>query len=224
MAEAGASGGPVDPHILAEAARREPPRPLPWRRLAALFVPAAALAAGVGLQLVFEGPRPEGDSLLRWLCWSSGAGLAMGAAAGALACRRAAPRAAWAFFGAASPWALAGLVLLAGEVSQPLRAALAERRVARCRETRPVCTSAEFRTGCAAAAAKMPGALQRGMAAFGAPAQRLCGATGCTYRWVYAGPWTPDELGQAGAIWCSLVTDAAGAGMRSALVAETRPP
>jgi hypothetical protein len=137
MVEAGPSGGPVDPHILAEATRREPPRPLPWRKLAVLFVPAAALAAGVGLQLVFEGPQPEGDSLLRWLCWSSGAGLAIGAAAGALACRRPERRAAWAFFGAASPWALAGLVLLAGEAPRPLRAAGAGLRSALVAEPPP---------------------------------------------------------------------------------------
>jgi hypothetical protein len=224
MAEAAPSGGPVDPHILAEATRREPPRPLPWRKLAALFVPAAALAAGVGLQLVFEGPRPEGDSLLRWLCWSSGAGLAIGAAAGALTFRRPALRAAWAFFGAASPWALAGLALLAGEAAQPLGAALARNRVERCRETRAVCSAAGFRAGCAAAAAKGPGALERGIAALGAPAQRHCGATGCTYRWVYDGPWMPDEAGATGTLWCSVVTDAAGAGLRSALVAGPPPP
>jgi hypothetical protein len=217
MAEPGPSGGPVAPHILAEATRREPPRPLPWRKLAALFVPAAALAAGVGLQLVFEGPRPEGDSLLRWLCWSSGAGLAIGAAAGALAFRRPALRAAWAFFGAASPWALAGLALLAGEAAQPL----ARNRVERCRETRAVCSAAGFRTGCAASAATRPGALERGSVELGAPAQRHCDATGCTYRWVYDGPWMPDE---AGTLWCSVVTDAAGAGLRSALVAEPPPP
>src|SRR5258708_39506725 len=98
MAEAAPSGGPVDPHILAEATRHEPPRPLPWRKLAALFVPAAALAAGVGFQFVFEGPRPEGDALLRWLCWSSGAGLAIGTAAGAPARPPPAPRAGPAVF------------------------------------------------------------------------------------------------------------------------------
>ena len=220
MDEVGPSGGPVDPHILADATRREPPRPLPWRKLAALFVPAAALAAGVGLQFVVEGPRPEGDALLRWLCWSSGAGLAIGAAAGALACGGPARGAAWAFFGAVSPWALAGLALLAGEAAQPLCAALARKRVERCRETSAICSAVAFRTGCAAAA-KAPGSLERGSAVLGPPAQRLCGATGCTYRWVYAGPRMPDE---PGALWCSVVTDASGAGLRSALVAEPPPP
>src|SRR5581483_8879389 len=61
-----------------------PARPMPWRAIAAVAVPAAALAGGVGLQRLLEGPTPPGDPIVRWLLWSSGAGLLAGAVAGLL--------------------------------------------------------------------------------------------------------------------------------------------
>jgi hypothetical protein len=84
-----------------------PPRPaakpVPWRALLALFVPAAALAGGTGLHRLFE--SGSGDPLLHWLAWSSGAGLAVGALAGLL--RR---QMFWPAYGLVSPWLLAGLL------------------------------------------------------------------------------------------------------------------
>jgi hypothetical protein len=76
---------------------------VPWRALLALFVPAAALAAGTGLQRLFE--SSSSDPVLHWLAWSSGAGLAVGALAGRL--RR---RMFWAAYGLVSPWLLASLM------------------------------------------------------------------------------------------------------------------
>ncbi len=84
-----------------------PPRPaakpVPWRALLALFVPAAALAAGTGLQRLFE--SASSDPVLHWLAWSSGAGLVVGALAGLL--RR---QMFWPAYGLVAPWLLAGLV------------------------------------------------------------------------------------------------------------------
>jgi hypothetical protein len=69
-------------------------------------VPAAALASGVGLQRLVEGPAPQGDPLVRWLVWSSGAGLIIGALAG-LALGK---RLLWALYGLTAPWVVAALV------------------------------------------------------------------------------------------------------------------
>jgi hypothetical protein len=62
-------------------------------------VPAAALALGVGLQRLAEGPAPQGDPFVRWLVWSSGAGLIIGALTG-LALRK---RLLWTLYGLTAP-------------------------------------------------------------------------------------------------------------------------
>jgi hypothetical protein len=69
-------------------------------------VPAAALALGVGLQRLAEGPAPQGDPFVRWLVWSSGAGLIIGALTG-LALRK---RLLWTVYGLTAPWMVAALV------------------------------------------------------------------------------------------------------------------
>lgn len=223
MGEPASVGGPVDPGLLAELARRDPPSNFPWGRLLVLLVPAVALAGGVGLQTFAEGPRPEGDAVLRWLFWSSGAGLLAGAAAGLFVSRRAALRAVWTAYGAASPWLLAALVLVAAQAVRPIRLAAAHRGEVRCRQTRKACTAAEFRAACKSAAAPLPGALARGERELGAPAQKLCGGAGCTYRWSYSGPWSPDDYVAPGSLLCSVVTGPGGAGLRSALVPGNDP-
>lgn len=216
--------GPVDPRILDEALRREPSRPLPWRWLLPLLVPAAALAAGVGLQALIEGPRPPGDALLRWLAWSSAAGLLLGLVAGAVASRRPLRRAAWAALGAAGPWLAGGFAMLGVQAAVPLRFRLAERRIDECRRSRAICRSSAFRAACAAAGARAPAARARAAAAFGAaPAQQACDAGGCTYRWSYAGPWTPDDEGGGEVLWCSVLVGPAGEGLRSAITAAPAP-
>jgi hypothetical protein len=188
----------------------EPARPGPWRALAAFFVPAAALAAGVGLQRFFEGPLPPGDALLRWMNWSSGAGLAVGALVGLL--WRKPFR--WAAYGAVAPWAAAGLVGAAVAAARPVREALADHREKTCREAgRAVCSVPEFVAGCA-----------RSGAGLGEPQVKLCTDKGCTFRWIYPGPFRPDAYVAPGALLCSVVADAAGKGVRYALMPGDEPP
>jgi hypothetical protein len=189
----------------------KPARTLPWRALGALFVPAAALAGGVGLQRFFEGQLPTGDALLRWLLWSSGAGLAVGAVVGMFSRKPG----RWAAYGVLAPWAAAGLVGGIVAAVRPLRDALADRREASCRaEGRAVCSVPEFVSRCAEAA-KEP---RRGPTLLGEPQQKLCDAQGCTFRWTYSGPFRPETYVDPGVLLCSVVADAAGKGVRYALM------
>lgn len=194
----------------------EPPaRPLPWRTLCALLVPAAALAAGVGLQRFLEGVAPAGDALLRWLLLSGAAGALLGLLAGLLLSRRGAGRAAWALYGGASPFAVAALVLGVAAAARPVREVFARRGEARCRESgRSLCTLREFTDACTA------GARDR----LGGPLHEACAAGICTRRWLYAGPWTPDNYVAPGSVLCSVVSDAAGRPLRHTLLAGTEQP
>jgi len=214
---------PAPAHALLADPPRAPGRPLPWRPLAAVLVPCAALALGVGLQRAFEGPLPTGDALWRWLWVSSGVGLLLGLAAGLVLAVRRLSRLLWACWGLASPWALAGLTLLAVRGARPLREQLAQAKVARCRaEGRSSCTSAEFRAACSGATLG-PSARARGMARLGAPAQELCGDSGCTFRWVFEGPWLLDDYVEPGALWCSVVAAPDGRGLRATVLPGTEP-
>jgi hypothetical protein len=198
----------VDESLLPPPAR--PQRPVPWRPLAALFLPAAAVAAGTGLQRWLEGPVPSGDSILRWLFWSAGAGLLLGAAAGAM--RRAPLR--WAAYGAAGPWLLAALVFGGARASLPVRQWVADRREAGCRaEGRKLCTLREFDAACA----------RRDQQLLGDPQQSLCKDATCTLRWTWRGPFRPEEIAFRGGFICSIVTDAQGNGVRSTEVAFADP-
>ncbi|HET7787887.1 MAG TPA: hypothetical protein VFL36_18085 [Myxococcales bacterium] len=185
----------------------EPPaRPAPVRLLALILVPAAALAAGTGVSVLAGAPR--GDALVRWLAWSSAAGLLLGAGCGALFGRRL----LWALHGALSPWLVAALVMASLRISQPVREALADRREAQCRSAgRAPCSAQEFRSACAA----------RDRARLGPPAQSLCGGGSCTHRWTYAGPFRPDTMPARARLLCSIVTDSAGHGLRSSVIAVT---
>src|SRR5437867_2185770 len=144
---------------------------MPWRTLCVLFIPAAALAAGVGLQRVFEGPLPEGDATLRWLLWSTAAGLLVGGLAG-LALKKNLFFAG-ALYGGLAPWATAGLVAGVLAAVRPIREGLADHREQACRATgRAICTVAEFMAGCAQASrepARSP---------LGEPQQKLCDGQG----------------------------------------------
>jgi len=181
---------------------------MPWRSLCALLVPSAALAAGVGLQRIFEGPQPAGDAALRWLLWSTGPGLAVGGICG-LALRR---RLLWTAYGIVAPWATALMVSALWVAALPLREVIYDRREAACRASgRTVCSAAEFTSRCA----------ERG-AGLGEPQQKLCGAEGCTYRWIYAGPFRspiPEPP-----LLCSVVADPAGKGLRFALLRTSPLP
>jgi hypothetical protein len=119
-----------------------PGPPMPWRALGALFVPAAALAAGVGLQRAFEGPIPSGDAPLRWLLWSWAAGILAGLG-GYGAAEKKIIFFFWAGYGVVAPWAVAGLVAGAVAAVRPVREGLADRREHACRASgRSVCTAA----------------------------------------------------------------------------------
>lgn len=217
------SAQPDETHTLLRDPPRAPGRPLPWRSLAVLLVPCAAVAAGVALQRALEGPLPPGDSLRRWLWLSCAAGLLLGGVAGLMLASRRAPRLLWAAWGAASPWALAGLTLIIGQGVRPLREGIAARAVLRCRaEGRLACTSAEFRAGCTGALLG-PQARAQGVFRLGAPAQELCGAVGCTFRWGYAGPWLLDDSVGSGSLWCSVVAAPDGRGLRAVVVPGTEP-
>ena len=100
-------GKPLDPALLA-AAQPAPVKPLPWRAIAMLLVPAVALAAGSLLARLLDGPQPTGDAALRWLLLCAGAGLLAGAVAGLLISKTAGGRLVWAFWGLAAPGLLAG--------------------------------------------------------------------------------------------------------------------
>jgi hypothetical protein len=185
----------------------EPPaRPFPFRPLALILVPAAALAAGTGISWLAGAPRA--DALVRWLAWSSAVGLVLGAGCGAILGRRL----LWALHGALSPWLVAALVLASLRVSQPVREALADRLEAQCRSAgRAACTAQEFRSACAA----------RDRARLGPPVQSLCAGGSCTQRWTYAGPFRPDTVPERSRLLCSVVTDSAGNGLRSSVIGVT---
>lgn len=176
---------------------RPAPRTFPWRLLLILLVPAAALAAGTGLQRALDGPNPLGDALLRWLAWSCGAGLLLGLVAG-LARHQ---WMAWTAYGAAAPWLAAALVLGGVRAVKPVREMVADRREAACRESgRTICTVREFRSSCEQGAA----------AALGTPRAKTCGAETCTSRWLYTGPFRPDNYVAPGSLLCSMVIDTQG--------------
>jgi hypothetical protein len=181
-----------------------PPRkPFPWRTVLAFLVPAAALAAGTGLQRWLD--STAADPILHWLAWSSAAGVLIGAAAG-FAFRR---RLLWTSYGLAAPWIAAGMVAGAVAAVRPVRERVADRREATCRsEGRVICTISEFDTACA----------RRDLKALGPPQQSICGGARCTQRWLYRGPFRPDQLSFKGGLLCSIVD-----GERSSIIAVADP-
>lgn len=215
-------GAPLDPALLAEPVQA-PARPFPLRALAALALPAAAFAGAALGQKLLEGPGAAGNLLGRWLRLAVLLGLALGALAGLALARGGARRALWIVWGALSPLLVVALVLGAVRAAHPLREALAARGAAKCRLTRKVCSVAEFRSACSEAGAG-PRARERAEALLGAPAQSLCAADSCTHRWIYAGPWTPDNWVAPGSLFCSVVVDAQGAARRSIVTAGPEVP
>jgi hypothetical protein len=169
------------------------PRAVPWRVLLAFLLPAAALAAGTGLQRVLEGPIPAGDATLRWLEWACGAGTLLGLVTGVV--RR--QWYSWTLYGAAAPWVVAGIVAAGVHVAHPVREMVADRREAACRsQGRTICTVREFRASC-----------EKGLAsALGQPRSKTCGGESCTSHWLYTGPFRPDNYVAPGSILCSIVT------------------
>ena len=189
----------------------EPPaKPFPWRAALAFFVPAAALAAGTGLQRWLD--PFAGDPVIHWLFWSSGVGLILGVAA-----RR---KLAWAAWGLAAPWIVAVAVGGIASAVRPVREALADRREAACRaEGRLVCTLRDFTARCEKAQRHPRDA--RGL--LGEPRTTSCAGQACTNQWLYVGPFRPEQHDGSGALACFVMTDAQGRGIRHWLMALEAP-
>lgn len=194
----------------------------PTRTVAAFAIPAVGFAAATALTYWLDGPQPAGDAISRWLLFASACSFCAGLVVGLLLSRRFAARAAWTAWGAASPWLASLLVLAAVAAARPLRDRFAARGHERCvAEGRAVCSARMFAERCRSAA--LPGA--DGKALLGAPDHESCGPQGCTRRYRYEGPWTPDDYAAGGALICSVVTDANGAPVRYAMGnAEARQP
>jgi hypothetical protein len=176
---------------------RSAARPFPWRSLLALFVPAAALAGGTGLQRWLD--STAADPVLYWLAWSSGAGVLVGAVVGIVRRRWL----SWTVYGLAAPWVAAGLVAGMIGAVRPAREWLADRREAACRaEGRSICSVVEFDAACA----------RRDLKLLGPPQQSI----GQTQRWIYRGPFRPEHT--KGGVLCSIV-----AGTRSSTIAFADP-
>lgn len=189
---------PVDASLLPPPERG---RPFPWRAGLLWFVPAAALAAGTGLQRWLEGPQPAGDAVLHWLYWSGGSGAVIGGAVGLA--RRA--RLAWLAYGYLSPFVATALVWLGVEAARPVRESIADRREQECRgEGRKICTLREFEQACA----------RRDFALLGEPAQSVNEIR----RWYYRGPFRPEQIPFRGAFLCSISGNA-----RPAMMAVADP-
>ena len=192
-----------------------PAKPAPWTALLAFFVPAAALAAGTGLQRAFAGGGTA-DPVFNWLLWSSAAGLGVGALCGALRGQKL----LWSAYGLAAPWVCAALVAGTLRAVGPLREKLADGREARCRaDGRPVCTVRDFTARCAQAQATPAQAKDL----LGEPGSAECSAQGCTRKWLYGGPFRPEERAGRGTLACVALTDAQGRGVHHWLMAAEPP-
>lgn len=189
-----------------------PARPFPRRPLLALFVPAAALAAGTGLERLNAAP---GDALLHWLCWSSAAGLCIGALSGLLFGRKL----WWAAYGVAAPWLVPGLAAGSVRLAQPVRDLYADGEEAFCRARgRALCTAADFTARCAQAREDPA----RATSLLGDPRWSSCAAQGCVRRWLYPGPFRPEQS-EAPALACFVLSDPQGRGLRHWVTATELP-
>ena len=182
-------------------------RPVPWRAIAVAFIPFGALAAGAGLSRAVD--SPQGDTVARWLFWSTGAGVALGALWGALLGRAA----RFIVYGAAAPWLAASLVIAGFRAAGPVREWLADREEAACRQAgRPLCSAREFQAACGRGDGK----------ALGPPVQAWCAGGSCTRRWTYRGPFRPEAAPPRSVLMCS-VTEAAGKPPRGSVIAIASP-
>ena len=94
-------------------------------------------------------------------------------------------------------------------VVRPVREAVADRREAACRaEGRAICSVREFDAACAG----------KDLNKLGPPAQSICKGASCTQRWLYRGPFRPEQLAFKGGFLCSIVE-----GGRSSVMAVADP-
>lgn len=205
-----------------------PPRPPPARRfgaslpkpaVAALLVPGLALAAAAGLQRCWEGPDASGDAIGRWLVLSCALGVVAGLVAGLLLSRSRWSRALWTAWGAASPLLVCAALLGTVAAVRPLRDRAAAFAQSRClAEGRSICAASDFRARCRLAA--RTGADEAKL--LGPPVWQRCDREGCTRRYLYEGPWRPDDQVAPGVVLCSVVSDANGAPVRFAMVTASK--
>jgi hypothetical protein len=155
------------------------------------LLPPLALACGTGVAAGLDRFH-GGDPLMRWLCWSACAGALAGAVAGLF---RRAP-AAWALYGAASPFAAALASLAVAEGATFVRERIADRREAACLQAgRVLCSGASFQAACH----------HRDVRSLRNPDHRACDGTTCTERWTYRGPFRPEQGDSSGGLICSIV-------------------
>ncbi len=208
-------GTPLDPALLEEPVAAKP-RARPVRTLAAIGLPLISFAAAVVLQRLVEGALAQGDAAGRWLALASLIGAVLGAGCGVGFGRKLIERVLWPAWGALAPLLIVAFAIGGARAIHPVRESLSERAATTCRATRKICSVNEFRANCSALE-QGPAARALAEANLGVPEQKLCGSDGCTSRWLYAGPWTPDNWSAPGSILCSEVVDAAGRVLRSAL-------
>jgi len=115
----------------------------------------------------------------------------------------------WSAYGLSAPWIAAGLVAGVIGAVRPVREWLADQRESACRaEGRSICSAREFDAACA----------RRDLKLLGTPQQSICTGPSCTQRWVYRGPFRPDQLVVKGSYLCSIVD-----GTRSSIMAVADP-
>lgn len=216
-------GTPLDPKLLEEP--KVESRPFPVRPFAFLLLPFAGLAASRGVQWLTEGsqgPSAAGDTLLRWVLIAAALGLPLGWLAGRFITKTFGGRAVWVAWGTLSPAILAFGISGTVAATHPLREWMAKRGEARCRLTRKVCQSHEFRAACEGQPASTTARAQA-TDLLGPPIFERCDTAGCLTRWQYTGPWTPDDWVAPGSIWCTLVTDPSGKATRTRITPGTEP-
>jgi hypothetical protein len=192
--------------------------PLPWRTLAIFFVPFAALAAATGLQRWFEGSARSGDPLLRWLLFASVAGLFVGGITGLVLGRTRSERYGWTLLGVTGPWLATVVVTGVLLGAQNVQERWATHQLGKCHASgRAFCKQAEFRGACAAAASRDFAVRDAARRRLGVPSGKKCDRARCESQWSYDGPWGAEE--STATQVCSLITDAAGNGARSMMLA-----
>jgi hypothetical protein len=118
-------------------------------------------------------------------------------------------RIGWAAYGLAAPFIAAGVVWAAAAAARPIREVVADRREDACRaEGRSICSVREFDAACSGREVKK----------LGPPAQSICNGASCTLRWVYRGPFRPDQISFKGGFLCSIVD-----GTRASVIAVADP-
>jgi hypothetical protein len=146
-------------------------------------------------------------------------GLLVGGVTGLILGRTRGERYGWISLGVVGPWlvtvAVTGAFAGAGNVEERWAA----HEVAACRGAgRALCTPGEFHSACSGAASSDGATREAALRGLGAPVRAKCDEGRCRSQWAYDGPWSAE--GSTTRQVCSVVTDAAGHGARSMLLAD----